>query len=68
MFSLGFSAGKVQSIVANTLKVGPWMKKGTHDFDWLESKSSLLLSGQVNLRLNELFAGGGASSDTPKEF
>jgi hypothetical protein len=68
-FSLGFSAGKVHSIVANTLKVGPWMKKGTNDFDWLDSKSSLLLSAQVNLKLNELFAGGaGSANDTPKEF
>jgi hypothetical protein len=67
--SLGVSAGKVHSIVANTLKVGPWMKKGTNDFDWLDSKSSLLLSAQVNLKLNELFAGGAVSSnDTPKEF
>lgn len=44
LFSLGLSVGKVHSILANTIQVGPWMKKSTNDFDWLESKSSLLLS------------------------
>jgi hypothetical protein len=51
-FDIGLGAGMYYLSIADRLKIGPWIEKGSIQYDWLQSNQALNVSAYVNVKLS----------------
>ena len=51
-FDIGLGAGMYYLSLADRFKIGPWLKKGSIQYDWLQSTQALNVSAYLNVKLS----------------
>jgi hypothetical protein len=51
-FDIGLGAGMYYLSLADRFKIGPWLEKGSIQYDWLQSTQALNVSAYLNVKLS----------------